>query len=141
MTSSFEGDLLKDIIPYVESHYSVKTDRDNRAIVGLSMGGGQALTLGLKHLDTFGSVGGFSSAIFGNQADLLTEASKSTKPLRLLWVSCGDTDTLLNASKNLHTGLEEKHISHVWHIDSGGHTWPVWKNDLYLFSQKLFRNP
>ena len=60
--AAFEQDLLKDIIPYVESHYSVKADREHRALAGLSMGGGQSLNFGLKHLDTFASVGGFSSA-------------------------------------------------------------------------------
>ncbi len=59
---TFENDLLKDIIPYIESHYSVKTGREHRALAGLSMGGGQSLNFGLKHMDTFASVGGFSSA-------------------------------------------------------------------------------
>ena len=58
----FENDLLKDIIPYIESHYSVYTDRDHRALAGLSMGGGQTLNIGLSHIETFAWVGGFSSA-------------------------------------------------------------------------------
>jgi enterochelin esterase-like enzyme len=136
--SEFENDLLKDLIPYVESHYPVKTDRDSRAIAGLSMGGGQALTIGLKHLDTFGWVGGFSSAIFGNQNELIP--ADGSKKLRLLWLSCGDKDRLMDASKSFHTALEDKKVPHVWHVDNGGHTWPVWKNDLYLISQILFRD-
>jgi enterochelin esterase-like enzyme len=137
--SAFEADLLKDVIPFVESHYPVKADAGHRAIAGLSMGGGQALTIGLGHLDTFGSVAGFSSAIFGRQGSLVPGAEGSKK-LRLLWISCGDTDSLMTASKSLHTALEEKQVPHVWHVDSGGHTWPVWKNDLYLVSQMLFRD-
>jgi hypothetical protein len=121
----FESDLLKDIIPYVESRYPVKADREARAIAGLSMGGGQALGIGLKHLDTFAWVGGFSSALLGRR-DLISDPSDATKKLRLLWVSCGDMDPLLDASKSLHNSLEEKKVPHVWHIDSGGHTWPVW---------------
>jgi enterochelin esterase-like enzyme len=58
----------------------------------------------------------------------------------LLWVSCGDKDRLMATSKTFHTGLDEKKIPHVWHIDAGGHTWPVWKNDLYLLAQRLFRD-
>jgi enterochelin esterase-like enzyme len=135
-TDAFENDLLKELIPYVESHYPVKADAEHRAIAGLSMGGGQALGIGLKHLDKFGAVGGFSSAIFGRVAP----DESAAKKLRVLWVSCGDTDTLMNASKSLHTSLEEKNVPHVWHVDSGGHTWPVWKNDLYLLSQMLFRD-
>jgi enterochelin esterase-like enzyme len=138
VSSAFENDLLKDVIPYVESHYPVKTDAEHRAIAGLSMGGGQALTVGLKHLDTFAWVGGFSSALFGNQAQLAPTGAD--KKLRLLWLSCGDTDRLMDASKSFHSSLEDKKVAHVWHVDSGGHTWPVWKNDLYLLSQMLFRD-
>src|SRR5262249_48309403 len=58
----------------------------------------------------------------------------------LLWVSCGDTDKILKGSEAFHNALDEKKIPHIWHIDSGGHTWPVWKNDLYLMSQMLFRD-
>jgi uncharacterized protein (TIGR03067 family) len=135
--NEFENDLLKDVIPYIESHYAARTDRDHRAIAGLSMGGGQALTIGLRHLDTFAYIGGFSSAIFGNAADLVP--SGTTKSLRLLWLSCGDKDSLLERSKSFHTALEEKKVPHLWHIDAGAHTWPVWKNDLYLLSQMLFK--
>jgi enterochelin esterase-like enzyme len=136
--NDFENDLLKDVIPYIESHYAVKADAEHRAIAGLSMGGGQALTIGLKHLDTFAWVGGFSSALFGNQAQLAPDGA--AKKLRLLWLSCGDADRLMDASKSFHSSLEDKKIAHVWHVDSGGHTWPVWKNDLYLLSQMLFRD-
>jgi enterochelin esterase-like enzyme len=43
-------------------------------------------------------------------------------------------------SKAFHESLEAKKVPHVWHVDTGGHTWPVWKNDLYLLGQKLFRD-
>jgi enterochelin esterase-like enzyme len=137
--NTFENDLLKDLIPYVEAHYPVKADAEHRAIAGLSMGGGQALTIGLRHLDTFAAVGGFSSALFGRQGNLVPDDTAS-KRLRLLWVSCGDADRLMDGSKALHESLDEKKVRHVWHVDSGGHTWPVWKNDLYLISQMLFRD-
>ena len=136
--NAFEDDLLKDIIPYIEAHYPVQADREHRAIAGLSMGGGQALTIGLRHLDTFAYVGGFSSAIFGNQGNMIS--SNASKQLRLLWLSCGDEDRLMDGSKAFHNALDEKKVPHIWHIDSGGHTWPVWKNDLYLLSQMLFRD-
>jgi enterochelin esterase-like enzyme len=136
MNTLFEDDLLKDLIPYVEAHYPVYADSKHRAIAGLSMGGGQALTIGLKHLDTFAYVGGFSSALRG-QGNLLTE--DAGKRLRLLWLSCGDEDRLMDASKSFHAALQEKNVAHVWHVDSGGHTWPVWKNDLYLLAPMLFQ--
>lgn len=138
--SAFEKDLLNDIIPYVESHYPVQTDREQRAIAGLSMGGGQALTIGLRHMDLFAYVGGFSSALFGNTGALVSDPDAASKQLRLLWLSCGDEDRLMEANKNFHTSLEQKNVTHLWHVDSGAHTWPVWKNDLFLLAQRLFRD-
>jgi protocatechuate 3,4-dioxygenase beta subunit/enterochelin esterase-like enzyme len=136
----FEGDLLKDVIPFVEANYSVKADRESRAIAGLSMGGGQALRIGLKNLDTFAWVGGFSSALFG-KGDIISDYAEASKKLRLLWVSCGDKDTLFKGSEGFHNTLKDKGVQHVWHIDVGGaHSWPVWKNDLYLISQFLFQD-
>jgi enterochelin esterase-like enzyme len=138
--SAFENDLLRDIIPYVESHYPVQADREHRALAGLSMGGGQSLSIGLKHLATFAWIGGFSSALFGRQSDLTTGPADTTKKLRLLWLSCGDKDQLLDANKSFHAGLEEKKIPHVWLVEPGAHNFSVWKNDLCLFSQMLFRD-
>jgi enterochelin esterase-like enzyme len=138
-SSAFEADLLKDIIPYVESHYSVQADSNHRALAGLSMGGGQALTIGLKHLDTFAWVGGFSSALFGNRGDIIPDAA-AVKKLKLLWVSCGDKDRLMDGSKSFHTALEKQKVPHVWYIDSGGHDWTVWKTDLHMLSRMLFRD-
>jgi enterochelin esterase-like enzyme len=135
--SGFEDDLLKDVIPYIETHYAVRADREHRAVAGLSMGGGQSLRVGLKHLDVFAWVGVYSA---GGSAALLTDPAEIGKKLRLLWVSCGDKDRLLEGNKAFHATLEEKQVPHIWHIDSGGHEWPVWKNDLYLFAQLLFRD-
>ena len=136
----FEDDLLKDLIPFVEKHYPVQADRDYRAIAGLSMGGGQALRIGLKHLDTFAYVGGFSSALFGKSGNPITDPADAAKKLRVLWLSCGDQDKLMDGSKAFHTALEEMKVPHQWHVDSGGHTWPVWRNDLYLLAPLLFRD-
>jgi enterochelin esterase-like enzyme len=135
--AAFEDDLLKDVIPYVESHYPVLAEREQRAIAGLSMGGGQALRIGLKHLEVFAWIGSFSAG--GTVANLLPDAETANKQLRLLWISCGDNDGVMKNSKNFHATLEDKKVNHLWHVDTGGHEWPVWKNDLYLLSQLLFR--
>ena len=137
-TSMFEADLINDVIPYVETHYPVQADREHRAIVGWSMGGGQALRIGLKHLDKFAWIGGLSSALFGGQLPL-SEPDDHNKKVRLLWVSCGDKDTLLKGNTALHDNLTEKKIAHIWHLDSGPHEWAVPRNDLYLIGAMLFR--
>jgi enterochelin esterase-like enzyme len=136
-TSGFENELLKDVIPTVESRYPVKEGPENRALAGLSMGGGQSLRIGLKHLDKFAWMGGFSSAIFGKAN--LPEGADAKKKIRLLWVSCGDKDTLLKANEAFHESLNSKKIMHIWHLEPGAHTFAVWRNDLYLFSQLLFK--
>jgi enterochelin esterase-like enzyme len=138
--ANFEHDLLRDVIPYVEANYSVKADHEHRALAGLSMGGGQSLNFGLANLDTFAWVGGFSSAPNTTRAtELIDDPAAVREKLRLLWVSCGDRDRLMDISRSFHEALENMEIPHIWHVDSGGHTWDVWKNDLYLLARRLFR--
>jgi enterochelin esterase-like enzyme len=137
---AFEDDLIKDLIPFIEKNYSVKADRESRALAGLSMGGGQSLNFGLKNLDTFAWVGGFSSAPNTRPAsELIKDPADAAKKLRLLWVSCGDKDGLMRISKAFHATLEEKKVPHIWHVDTGGHDFTVWKTDLYHLAQRLFR--
>jgi enterochelin esterase-like enzyme len=138
--AAFERDLLDDLIPFIEKTYSVKADRESRALAGLSMGGGQSLNFGLSHIDTFAWVGGFSSAPNTRPAgELLKDPDEAAKQLKLLWISCGDRDNLLRVSQRFHDALEEKNVPHVWHVHSGGHDFRVWKTDLYHFAPLLFR--
>jgi enterochelin esterase-like enzyme len=139
--AAFERELLSDLIPFIESKYSTLTDREHRALAGLSMGGGQSLNFGLGNLDTFAWVGGFSSAPNTMPpAQLLRDAAAARQKLKLLWVSCGDQDSLFNISEGVHKYLVEQKVPHIWHVDAGGaHTFPVWKNDLYHLSTLLFR--
>lgn len=136
----FELDLIDDLIPYIESKYSTSTDRKNRAIAGLSMGGGQSLNIGLSHLDLFAWVGAFSPAPNTKTPSLLVpNQAEASSLLNLLWLSCGYQDNLIQISIDLHQYLEQQGVTHIWYEESGGHDWPVWKNDLYLFSQHLFK--
>lgn len=138
---AFEKDLLNDLIPFVEKTYPVKADRESRALAGLSMGGGQSLNFGLRNLDTFAWIGGFSSAPNTRPAsELIKDPEAAAKKLKLLWVSCGDRDGLMRISKTFHDTLEDKKVPHIWHIDSGGHDFTVWKTDLYHLAQRLFRD-
>src|SRR3954464_12164332 len=94
--AAFEQDLLKDVIPTIESRYSVQADREHRAIAGLSMGGGQSLNFGLAHLDTFAFIGGFSSAPNTKPpAELLPDPNAAKEKLKLLYLSCGNKDGLI----------------------------------------------
>ncbi len=138
--AAFERDLLEDVIPAIESKYSVKADREHRALAGLSMGGGQSLNFGLAHIDTFAWVGGFSSAPNTKPpADLIADPDAAKKDLKLLWVACGNKDNLINISQGVHIYLKEKGVPHVWHVDGHAHDPTEWRNNLYLFSQRIFR--
>ena len=138
--ATFERDLLDDVIPAIESRYSVIADRENRALAGLSMGGGQSLNFGLAHLDTFAWVGGFSSAPNTKPADqLVPDAAAAREQLKLLWISCGNKDGLIRISQEVHAYLEEQNVPHVWHVDSHGHDGAAWSSSLYHFAQQLFK--
>jgi enterochelin esterase-like enzyme len=136
----FDQDLLGSLIPFIESKYSVKADRESRALAGLSMGGGQSLNFGLGNLDTFAWVGGFSSAPNTKPAaELVPDPEKATKQLKLLYVSCGNKDGLIRISQGVHTYLKEKNVPHIWHVDDYAHDFKHWKEALYQFSQLAFK--
>ncbi len=136
----FENDLIKDIIPFIESNYSAKAERESRALAGLSMGGGQSLNIGLVNLDTFAWIGGFSSAPNTSPAEqLVPDPEKATKQLKLLYLSCGNKDGLIRISQNVHAYLKEKNVPHLWHVDEHNHDFQHWKKGLYNFSQLLFK--
>jgi enterochelin esterase-like enzyme len=138
--AAFEKDLLEDLIPFVEKTYSVKADRESRALAGLSMGGGQSLNFGLGNLDTFAWVGGFSSAPNTRPpANLIKDHAEAAKKLRLLYVACGDKDTLFRISEGVHKMLDEKKVPHVYNVITGGaHDFKVWKSELYQFARLIF---
>lgn len=139
--ANFEGDLLNDLIPFIEQNYPVIKDREHRAIAGLSMGGGQSLNFGLGHLDKFAWVGGFSSAPNTKPPEeLVPDPAKARKQLKLLWISCGDKDRLITFSKRTHDYLKANNVPHIYRvIPDGQHNFRVWKESLYMFSQLLFK--
>lgn len=138
--ATFEKDLLNDLIPFIEKKYPVLTSREQRAIAGLSMGGGQSLNFGLGNLDKFAWVGGFSSAPNAKMPEeLVPDPEKAKQQLKLLFMSCGDNDRLLAVSKRTHEYLYEKDVPHIYYIEPGVHDFKVWKNGLYMFSQFLFK--
>ncbi len=138
--AAFERDLIDDVIPAIESRFSVQADREHRALAGLSMGGGQSLNFGLGHLETFASVGGFSSAPNTKPPkELVPDPAKARDQLKFLWLSCGNKDGLINISQGVHNYLKENNVPHLWHVDGQGHDGTHWSNALYHFAQKIFR--
>jgi len=138
--ATFEKDLLNDLIPFIEKTFPVYTDREHRAIAGLSMGGGQSLNFGLGNLDAFAWIGGFSSAPNTKKPELLVPNPDEAKnKLKLLWISCGDNDGLITFSLRTHNYLLSNDVPHIFYIMPGVHDFNVWKTSLYIFTQLIFK--
>ena len=137
----FDKDLIGSLIPYIEKNFSVYTDKDHRAIAGLSMGGGQSLNFGLGHMDVFAYVGGFSSAPNTQRAEqLIPDVAKVKKENKLLWMVCGGADGLINNSAQLKAFCDEKGIPCTFiKYPDGKHDFVVWKYGLYNFAQLIFK--
>ena len=137
----FDKDLLGSLIPYIESNFSVYTDKDHRAIAGLSMGGGQSLNFGLGNMDKFAYIGGFSSAPNTQRAaQLIPDVEKVKKENKLLWMVCGSRDGLIGNSTQLKAFCDENGIPcTLISYPDGEHNFVVWKYGLYKFAQLIFK--
>jgi enterochelin esterase family protein len=155
----FSRILLEEIMPQVETNYHVSKRPEDRAIAGLSMGGAEALDIGLHHLERFQSVAGLSAAIGMSSADMLRTTSfnplrmdpasfarafpkltaESNSRLRLLWIACGTDDELLLANRQFKEWLKSLSIRFTDIETPGAHRFPVWRRNLVDLAQQLFR--
>src|SRR5262249_51316308 len=142
----FEDEFVKDIVPYVEKHYRVRTDRTSRAVAGLSMGGAQALNLAGARPKDVTYVGVFSSAvIFGNMADWEKQHKEglddkeAKSGLKLLWFATGAQDFLMNRTRETVELFKKHGFNPVFKETTGGHTWINWQKYLHEFAPLLFR--
>jgi len=142
-TATFERYLIEEVIPQVEWKYRVARGRENRAIVGLSMGGGHALQIGLSHLDLFSAVAAFSSAVPGNFESrfkpLLDNADGTNKKLKQLWIGCGRQDPAFERNQKLSELLSAHKIRNTFHPTEGLHNFAVWRRYLVEVAPLLFR--
>lgn len=141
--AAFEKDIVEDVIPYVQQRYRASTSQKDRAVAGLSMGGGQSLTVGLGNRDLFGWVGAFSSAVPKDEKlERLLDAPQSINDkLKLLWIGCGRQDFLFKDNQAFLEDLNIKKIKHVANITEGAHEWRIWRNYLNDFVPLLFKTP
>jgi len=151
----FLADFTNDIVPYVEKQYRVLTDRQSRAIAGLSMGGSQTLSIAIPQLERYGYIGVFSSGILGggrgadptapfgaawekqNLAALDNAATK--RGLSLLWFSTGKDDSLLPSTRSTVEWLKKQGFKPVFVESAGAHTWLNWRDYLVAFAPQLFQ--
>ena len=152
----FLKDFTTDIKPYTEKHYRVYTNRNNRAIAGLSMGGGQTINIGIPHLDEFAYIGVFSSGIFGitgsgpgangNQGQLweqqhlqVLDNARLKRGLKVFWFATGKDDFLLPTTKATVAMFRKHGFKVDFHESDGAHTWLNWREYLREFAPLLFR--
>ncbi|MGA9799153.1 MAG: alpha/beta hydrolase-fold protein [Terriglobales bacterium] len=137
----FSQALVTEVIPQVEAAYRVSSDRNSRAIAGLSMGGSESLLTGLNHLEKFAWVGAFSSGGLAEDfdADFPGLDAKANAKLRVLWIACGTDDRLIDLNRKLRAWLDSKGIHNTGIETPGTHAWMVWRRNLAEFSGLLFR--
>ena len=155
----FLSDFSGDIVPYVEKHYRVMTDRKNTALAGLSMGGSQTLSLMAKHPEKFAYVGVFSSGVIvraamgagvgaGPMAGIegwaaehaaTLDSAGAKKGMKLLWLSTGADDFLLPTTKATVEVLLKHGFKPEFKETMGGHTWINWREYLNVFTPLLFQ--
>jgi enterochelin esterase-like enzyme len=145
----FESEMKKTIIPFVEKNYRAKTDANSRALAGLSMGGLHTLYTGINNTDMFAYLGVFSSGWIIPMMSKTAEAQydfmksntyKINNNLKVFWISEGGKEDIAYKNGQLMLGkLQELKIKHTYYEYPGGHTWPVWRNDLFNFAPLLFK--
>jgi enterochelin esterase-like enzyme len=144
----FENELKNVVIPNVESNFRAQTDAGSRALAGLSMGGLQTLYAGIKNTSMFSSLGVFSSGWFANQpalsdpqyAFMKSNAATINDNLKTLWIAMGGKeDIAYNNCKVMLQKFDELGVKYTYSEYPGGHTWPVWRNNLYNFAQVIFK--
>jgi len=153
MAAAFEDDVTQVLIPYIDSTFRTHSDRDHRAMAGLSMGGMQTFQITLNHLDLFSYIGGFSGAggmlVLGDRKldpkmdynGAFAEPAIFAKKVHLLWLGVGtqEPERMRAGLLRLHTSLQEANIQHVFYESPGtDHEWQTWRRDLKDFAPRLF---
>jgi enterochelin esterase family protein len=139
-TRKFGEDLLGDILPLIERTYRVDARPEMRALAGLSMGGSQALSIGLAHHNRFAWFGVFSAGVREDpQFEALKDPAAVNADLKLFWIGMGKDDAGLARAQALAALLSKSGIRHEYKETEGAHTWTVWRRYLREFLPRLFR--
>jgi enterochelin esterase family protein len=145
--ADFVHEFTRDIKPYVEENYRIRTGRASTAIAGLSMGGAQTLDIAFGNLASYAYVGVYSSGVFGiadnadweNRHRAALDDAALKRDLELVWFSTGKDDFLLDTTKATVGMLEKHRFDVVYEESTGGHTWINWREYLTKFAPQLFR--
>jgi enterochelin esterase family protein len=140
--ADFEKDLTEDLIPFVQNNYRASTDREQRALAGLSMGGGLTLAIGPRHLDLFSRLAVFSAGGGQNPEQSLAAIGKNPKAindkLKLFWIGVGTEDGAMAGAKRTSDYLNSVGVKHTYKTTPGAHTWIVWRKYLNEVAPQMF---
>jgi enterochelin esterase-like enzyme len=136
----FEPVLIDELIPYIQANFSVLPGPTAQAIAGLSMGGGQSFNFGFGNIDVFAWIGPMSAAPNTSPASqTIADPEAVKRDVKLIFITCGDADSLLSYSEGYHEYLTEQDVPHLYQLEPGeAHTFTVWKRGLYNFAQRIF---
>lgn len=146
----FEKEMTETLIPFIEKNFRVKTDRANRAMAGLSMGGGQTFFIGLQHTELFAHLGVFSTGVYGGIREagnfdaekavpgLISNKDKYNKDLKTFYISVGTDDPRITPTTNAVETMRSQGLNIVFNTFPGDHEWQVWRKSLHDFVQKIF---
>ena len=127
---SFEGVVLNELIPYVESRYCIWPEPAGRAIGGISRGGYWSLEIGFRHPERFAAVGGHSAALFpDNAGPIYNPLTTGTDPKLIglpIYLDIGEDDWLRQGVFDLHDAMEAAGVPHEWHLNPGAHSDAYW---------------
>lgn len=137
--AAFRRELVEEALPLVERNYRVLAGAEHRALVGLSMGGGQALHLAFAEPARFGWIGALSAATPAPETWARVLAEAKTPERRLLWIACGREDFLFAPNVAFVEALRARGVRHEWRQTPGGHSWPVWREHVAEVLPLLFR--
>lgn len=136
---TFNEDILGEVIPFTEKTYRVQKRPGSRAVAGLSMGGGQSLSLGLNNPEMFGYVAGFSSYVAEPETAKLKVFESKKRPA-LIWTACGKDDFLIQNARQFSENLTKNNVKHEFLVTDGNHSWPVWRKYLAQLAPLLFKD-
>ena len=135
-TKLFEQYLTQEVIPLIDATFRTAPGAQNRALAGLSMGGGHTIYTGFQHPGLFSALGIFSPGLPGGIEPKMTDAGA----VKLIWISCGDQDNTVHYEhiKQWAEALKPEGVNKSFHTYAGAHTWPVWRMSLTDFAPLLF---
>jgi enterochelin esterase-like enzyme len=151
--AAFKEEIFGNVIPFIESNYRVKPGAANRALAGLSMGGGQAFYTGLRNTDIFANVGVFSSGLFGGIGrqpatpfdpetvipGMLINPESFNKKLKVFYISVGEQDPRIEFTRKMVDNCRSKGLKVEFASFPGGHEWQVWRKSLHDLAQRIFK--